>query len=167
MLRYFNPVGADSSGLIGESPNDIPNNLMPYVSQVAVGKLKELSVFGNDYNTVDGTGVRDYIHVVDLAKGHVAALKKLTNGCTAINLGTGKGVSVLQMVTAFEKASDQKIPYKIVERRPGDVAEVYADCNKAKEILDWTAEKTIEEMCASAWTWQRMNPNGYSVPPSN
>ena len=163
LLRYFNPIGAHQSGRIGEDPNGIPNNLMPYITQVAVGKLKELSVFGNDYPTIDGTGVRDYIHVVDLAKGHLKALEKImsTNGVNAYNLGTGKGYSVLEMVAAFEKASGKKVPYKIVERRPGDVASCYADPTKAREELGWVAEKGIEEMCADAWRWQENNPNGY------
>lgn len=164
LLRYFNPVGAHESGLIGEDPNDIPNNLMPYVSQVAIGKLKELSVFGGDYPTPDGTGVRDYIHVVDLAKGHVKALEKLqgSQGLITVNLGTGHGYSVLDMVKAFEKASQKPVPYKIVSRRPGDVAQCYADPSFAYETIGWKAEFDIEKMCVDAWRWQSNNPNGYS-----
>lgn len=164
ILRYFNPIGAHKSGLIGEDPKDIPNNLMPYISQVAVGRLPELSVFGNDYNTPDGTGVRDYIHVVDLAKGHVKAVEwTLKNtGCDAVNLGTGRGCSVLELVTAFERVTGVKIPYKIVGRRPGDVAIVYADVSKAKRVLGWQAEFTIEDMCADTWRWQKNNPLGYA-----
>ena len=164
ILRYFNPVGAHSSGLLGEDPNDIPNNLMPYVSQVAVGKLKELSVFGNDYNTPDGTGVRDYIHVVDLANGHLKALDKLDTNCGLVtyNLGTGNGYSVLDMVNAFSEASGREVAYKIVDRRPGDVAMCYADPKKANEELGWKAKYGIKEMCEDAWRWQSNNPNGYS-----
>ncbi|WP_044749170.1 UDP-glucose 4-epimerase GalE [Bacillus alveayuensis] len=163
LLRYFNPIGAHPSGRIGEDPNGIPNNLMPYITQVAVGKLKELRVFGNDYPTVDGTGVRDYIHVVDLAVGHLKALEKImkTAGVDAYNLGTGRGYSVLEIVSAFEKVTGVKIPYKIVERRPGDVAICYADPTKAKEELGWVAERGIEDMCRDAWRWQSNNPNGY------
>lgn len=163
LLRYFNPVGAHKSGQIGEDPNEIPNNLMPYVSQVAVGKLKELAIFGDDYPTHDGTGVRDYIHVVDLAIGHLKALKKLNSnpGLAVYNLGTGKGSSVLDMVKAFEKASGKKIPYKIAPRRPGDIAECYADPSKAEKELHWTATRGIEEMCEDTWRWQSKNPNGY------
>jgi UDP-glucose 4-epimerase len=163
LLRYFNPIGAHPSGRIGEDPNGIPNNLMPYITQVAVGKLKELRVFGNDYPTVDGTGVRDYIHVVDLAIGHVKALEKVMNttGVEAYNLGTGRGYSVLELVSAFEKVTGIKIPYKIVDRRPGDVAICYADPTKAKEELGWVATRGIEEMCRDAWRWQSNNPNGY------
>ena len=163
LLRYFNPIGAHKSGLIGENPNGIPNNLMPYISQVAVGKLKELSVFGNDYDTKDGTGVRDYIHVVDLAKGHVKAIEfaEKNNGVEIFNLGTGVGYSVLDIVEAFKKANNVDVPYKIVERRPGDVAECYADSSKAKELLGWTAEKTLEDMCMDTWNWQVNNPEGY------
>lgn len=163
LLRYFNPIGAHPSGRIGEDPNGIPNNLMPYITQVAVGKLKELRVFGNDYPTVDGTGVRDYIHVVDLAIGHVKALEKVMNttGVEAYNLGTGRGYSVLELVSAFEKVTGIKIPYKIVDRRPGDVAISYADPTKAKEELGWVATRGIEEMCRDAWRWQSNNPNGY------
>ena len=163
ILRYFNPVGAHSSGLIGEDPNDIPNNLMPYVSQVAVGKLEQLSVFGNDYNTPDGTGVRDYIHVVDLANGHLKALDKLDTNCGLVtyNLGTGNGYSVLDMVNAFSEASGRDVAYKIVDRRPGDVAMCYADPTKANEELGWEAKYGIKEMCEDAWRWQSNNPNGY------
>lgn len=156
ILRYFNPIGAHNSGLIGEEPQGIPNNLMPYVVRVASGELKELSVFGNDYNTPDGTGVRDYIHVVDLAKGHVKALDKLEKegqGLYIYNLGTGKGTSVLDMVKAFEKATGEKVAYKIVPRRPGDIAECYADATKAKEELGWEATKTIEDMCQDSWNY--------------
>jgi UDP-glucose 4-epimerase len=163
LLRYFNPIGAHPSGCIGEDPNGIPNNLMPYITQVAVGKLKELRVFGNNYPTVDGTGVRDYIHVVDLAIGHVKALEKVMNttGVEAYNLGTGRGYSVLELVSAFEEVTGIKIPYKIVGRRPGDVAISYADPTKAKEELGWVATRGIEEMCRDAWRWQSNNPNGY------
>ncbi|MRC27819.1 NAD-dependent epimerase/dehydratase family protein, partial [Bacillus thuringiensis] len=154
---------AHESGRIGEDPNGIPNNLMPYVTQVAVGKLKELSVFGNDYPTKDGTGVRDYIHVVDLANGHVKALEKVlsTTGVDAYNLGTGMGYSVLEMVEAFEKVSGKKVPYKITERRPGDVAVCFADASKAKRELGWEATRGLEEMCADSWKWQSNNKNGY------
>jgi UDP-glucose 4-epimerase len=164
LLRYFNPIGAHESGRIGEDPNGIPNNLMPYITQVAVGKLKQLNVFGSDYPTVDGTGVRDYIHVVDLAKGHLKALEKVMNttGVEAYNLGTGKGYSVLEMVKAFESASGKNVPYQISERRPGDIAECYADPTKAKTELSWEAEKGIEEMCKDSWRWQSENPHGYS-----
>ncbi len=163
LLRYFNPVGAHPSGQIGEDPNDIPNNLMPFVSQVAVGKLPELSVFGSDYPTPDGTGVRDYIHVVDLAKGHIRALKKLETspGLLTVNLGTGRGYSVLEMVEAFEKASGKRVPYTIVDRRPGDIAACYADPSLARKELGWSAELGIDEMCRDAWRWQSQNPNGY------
>jgi UDP-glucose 4-epimerase len=163
LLRYFNPIGAHESGMIGEDPNGIPNNLMPYITQVAVGKLKDLQVFGNDYPTVDGTGVRDYIHVVDLANGHLKALEKVmsSNGVEAYNLGTGTGYSVLEMVSAFEKVSGVIIPYRIVDRRPGDVAVCYADPTKAIKELGWIAERGIEEMCRDSWRWQKMNPNGY------
>ncbi|TPV38808.1 UDP-glucose 4-epimerase GalE [Bacillus dicomae] len=165
LLRYFNPFGAHKSGRIGEDPHGIPNNLMPYVTQVAVGKLKELNIFGNDYPTKDGTGVRDYIHVVDLAKGHVKALEKVleTNGIEAYNLGTGKGYSVLEMVKAFEKVSGKKIPYKVIGRRPGDVAICFADVSKAKKELGWEAEYGLEEMCADSWRWQVNNKNGYQM----
>lgn len=167
LLRYFNPIGAHESGLIGEDPNGIPNNLMPYITQVAVGKLKELSVFGNNYPTTDGTGVRDYIHVVDLAKGHLKAVEKVkeTKGIGAYNLGTGKGYSVLEVIQAFQHASQTTVSYKIVEPRPGDVASCFADPTKAKMELNWEAEKGIEEMCADAWRWQRQNPNGYEEDP--
>jgi UDP-glucose 4-epimerase len=163
LLRYFNPIGAHMSGLIGEDPNGIPNNLMPYITQVAVGKLNELKVFGNDYPTVDGTGVRDYIHVVDLSKGHLKALEKVkvSKGVEAYNLGTGSGYSVLELVSAFEKVSGIQIPYQIVDRRPGDIAVCYADPSKAKEKLGWVAEKGIEDMCRDSWRWQKNNPNGY------
>jgi UDP-glucose 4-epimerase len=166
LLRYFNPVGAHESGLIGEDPAGIPNNLLPYVAQVAVGKLQQLAVFGDDYNTLDGTGVRDYIHVVDLALGHVAALKGLDNagtGCRAYNLGTGRGCSVLQMVSAFEAASGRKVPYKISPRRPGDIASCYSDASKAKSELGWEAKFGLERMMQDAWRWQEKNPNGYDV----
>ncbi|MCL1124921.1 UDP-glucose 4-epimerase GalE [Shewanella surugensis] len=163
-LRYFNPVGAHSSGLIGEDPNDIPNNLIPFISQVAVGKRDTLSVFGNDYNTHDGTGVRDYIHVVDLAMGHLKALDKLDTlpGLLTYNLGTGQGYSVLDMVQAFEQASDQKINYQIVARRTGDIAACYADPKKALTELNWQATHTLQDMMTSSWQWQSSNPNGYS-----
>ena len=162
-LRYFNPIGAHESGMIGEAPNGIPNNLMPYITQVAVGKLQELSVFGNDYDTHDGTGVRDYIHVVDLAKGHVLALKhNLENkGVAVFNLGTGIGYSVLDMVKAFENVNGVKIPYTVKDRRPGDVATCYADASKANDILGWKAEKTLQDMMRDSWRWQSSNPNGY------
>lgn len=165
LLRYFNPIGAHESGRIGEDPSGIPNNLMPYITQVAVGKLKELQVFGNDYPTVDGSGVRDYIHVVDLALGHLKALERVLSaqGVDAFNLGTGTGYSVLEIVAAFEKAAGVNIPYKIVERRPGDVAVCYADPSKAKNELGWTAEKGIEDMCKDSWRWQEKNPNGYET----
>lgn len=163
LLRYFNPVGAHESGRIGEDPNDIPNNLMPYITQVAVGKLDELSVFGDDYPTHDGTGVRDYIHVVDLAIGHLKALEKLqTNpGVVTYNLGTGQGYSVLDVVNAFEKASGQDVPYKITDRRPGDIASCYADPGKAEKELGWKAKRDIVDMCKDAWRWQSQNPEGY------
>jgi UDP-glucose 4-epimerase len=163
ILRYFNPVGSHKSGRIGESPNDIPNNLMPYIAQVAVGRLSMLSVFGSDYPTPDGTGVRDYIHVVDLAIGHLFALKKLeTNpGVVTYNLGTGRGYSVLEMVKAFEQASGKKVAYKIIGRRPGDIAACYADPSKAKKELGWSADRDINEMCEDVWRWQSSNPNGY------
>ena len=163
ILRYFNPIGAHESGLIGEDPKGIPNNLLPYVAQVAVGKRPMLSVFGNDYPTHDGTGVRDYIHVVDLARGHIKAIEKLcTNpGLVTYNLGTGNGYSVLDIVKAFEKASGATVPYKIVDRRPGDVAECYANPDKAREELGWVAEYGIEKMCSDSWRWQTQNPNGY------
>lgn len=165
LLRYFNPIGAHKSGLIGEDPKGIPNNLVPYVAQVAIGKLRCLGVFGNDYDTPDGTGVRDYIHVVDLAKGHVAAIKKVEEtepGVLIYNLGTGKGYSVLDVVHAFEKACGKEIPYEIKPRRAGDIATCYADPTKAKNELGWVAQYGIEEMCEDSWRWQTMNPNGYA-----
>lgn len=163
LLRYFNPIGAHQSGLIGEDPNGVPNNLMPYITQVALGKLDYLNVFGNDYDTPDGTGVRDYIHVVDLARGHVHALKAIEENCglEIFNLGTGKGTSVLELVHAFEKVIGVEVPYKFVERRPGDIATCYADASKAKEKLGWVAKYDIEDMCRDAWRWQKRNPNGY------
>ena len=163
LLRYFNPIGAHPSGLIGEDPNGIPNNLVPYIAKVAVGKLEKVHVFGNDYPTPDGTGVRDYIHVVDLARGHVAAVKKLAEkpGLFICNLGTGHGYSVLDVIHAFEKACGKKLPYVIDPRRPGDIAECYADPTKAKNELGWVAEYGIEEMCADSWNWQKNNPDGY------
>ena len=163
LLRYFNPIGAHESGLIGEDPNGIPNNLVPYIAQVAVGKLEKLHVYGNDYPTPDGTGVRDYIHVVDLAQGHVAALKKLESGCGLfiVNLGTGKGCSVFDVLHAYEKACGKTLPYVIDPRRAGDIAEFYADPKKALEEMGWSAKLGIDEMCASSWKWQSMNPNGY------
>ncbi len=162
LLRYFNPVGAHESGLIGEDPKGIPNNLTPYIAQVASGKLKEINVFGNDYDTPDGTGVRDYIHVVDLALGHVKAIEKINEaGVHIYNLGTGNGYSVLEVIKAFEKACGKKLPYKICPRRPGDIAACYAKVDKAKRELDWVAERGIDEMCASLWKWQTMNPDGY------
>lgn len=159
LLRYFNPIGAHESGLIGEDPQGIPNNLMPYISQVAIGRLKELNVYGNDYPTVDGTGVRDYIHVVDLAKGHVKALKYLDShkGIAIHNLGTGKGTSVLELVHTFERVNQIKVPYKITGRRAGDIAECYAGVEKAKNELGWMAEKTVEDMCRDTWRWQNFN----------
>ncbi|WP_201554228.1 UDP-glucose 4-epimerase GalE [Psychrobacter sp. 72-O-c] len=167
-LRYFNPVGAHPSGQIGEDPNDIPNNLMPYISQVAVGKLAKLNIFGNDYPTVDGTGVRDFIHVTDLAAGHVAALNYLEDQTSAvgflpINLGTGKGSSVLELVTAFTKVSGQKIPYQFTDRRAGDIASCYASADKAQSLLGWQAKLSIADMCEDTWRWQSMNPNGYKA----
>ncbi|HEL1581447.1 TPA: UDP-glucose 4-epimerase GalE [Streptococcus suis] len=163
LLRYFNPIGAHESGLIGEDPAGIPNNLMPFIAQVAVGKREELSVFGNDYDTIDGTGVRDYIHVIDLALGHIKALEKIstTAGVHTYNLGSGQGTSVLELVQAFEKVNGVPVPYKIVDRRPGDVATCYANADKALEELDWKTEKTIEDMCRDTWNWQSKNPNGY------
>ena len=163
LLRYFNPIGAHPSGRIGEDPNGIPNNLLPYITQVAIGKLPQLGVFGNDYPTHDGTGVRDYIHVVDLAKGHVKAIEYANEhkGTEVFNLGTGTGYSVLDIVNAFEKANNLKIPYVIKPRRSGDVAEMYADPKKAKEILGWTAEKNLVDMCQDSWRWQSNNPKGY------
>jgi UDP-glucose 4-epimerase len=163
LLRYFNPVGAHKSGKIGENPGGIPNNLMPYISQVAVGRLKELTVFGNDYPTPDGTGVRDYIHVMDLATGHLSALEKLRErpGIVVYNLGTGRGYSVLEMVKAFESASGRKIPYRISSRRPGDIAICYADPSRAERELGWSSVKGLGEMCADTWRWQMNNPAGY------
>ncbi len=163
LLRYFNPVGAHPSGRIGENPSGIPNNLMPYITQVAVGRLPQLNVFGDDYDTPDGTGVRDYIHVCDLAEGHVKALEYALEhtGTEVFNLGTGHGVSVLELVHAFEKASGVKIPYRIAPRRAGDLASVYADCSKAERVLGWKATRTVEDMCADSWRWQKNNPNGY------
>ena len=163
LLRYFNPIGAHASGLIGEDPKGIPNNLLPYVAQVAIGKLPQINVFGNDYDTPDGTGVRDYIHVVDLARGHVKALQKL-NGKTGVfiyNLGTGNGYSVLEVIHAFEKACGKKLPYEIKGRRAGDIAACYANCDKAEKELGWTAEYGIDDMCADSWRWQSENPDGY------
>lgn len=163
LLRYFNPVGAHASGLIGEDPNGIPNNLMPYVSQVAVGKLKELQVFGGDYPTPDGTGVRDYIHVVDLAAGHVAAVERMDGhpGVSCLNLGTGRGYSVLEVARAFEVASAREVPYRIVARRPGDVAACWADASLAYKVLGWTPRFDLDAMCRDAWRWQSQNPDGY------
>ncbi|PIA35793.1 hypothetical protein AQUCO_03500273v1 [Aquilegia coerulea] len=169
LLRYFNPVGAHESGQIGEDPKGIPNNLMPYIQQVAVGRRLELNVYGHDYPTSDGTAVRDYIHVMDLADGHIAAVRKLftsdTIGCTAYNLGTGRGTSVLQMVTAFEKASGKKIPIKLCPRRPGDATEVYASTEKAEKELGWKAKYGVEEMCRDQWKWASTNPMGYESKP--
>ena len=163
LLRYFNPIGAHESGLIGEDPKGIPNNLVPYIAQVAVGKLEKLGVFGDDYDTPDGTGVRDYIHVVDLAKGHVKALQKIDEKCgfKIYNLGTGKGYSVLDIVKNFEAATGMKVPYVIKDRRPGDIATCYCDPGKAAKELDWKAENGIKEMCEDSWRWQKKNPNGY------
>ena len=164
LLRYFNPIGAHETGLIGEDPKGIPNNLLPYVAQVAIGKLKFVGVFGNDYDTPDGTGVRDYIHVVDLAKGHVKALDKIKEkaGCKVYNLGTGKGYSVLDVIHAFSKACGHDIPYEIKPRRAGDIATCYSKCDLAREELGWQAEYDLDAMCASSWKWQTMNPNGYN-----
>ena len=164
LLRYFNPIGAHPSGRIGENPNGIPNNLMPYITQVAVGKRPELGVFGNDYDTPDGTGVRDYIHVVDLAKGHLATLDGIEgkHGAQVWNLGTGKGYSVLEVVKTFEAVNGVEIPYEIKPRRAGDVEAIYASADKAKEELGWVAEKGLEEMCRDSWRWQSGNPNGYA-----
>ena len=163
LLRYFNPIGAHISGMIGENPKGIPNNLVPYITQVAVGKLEKLGVFGNDYDTHDGTGVRDYIHVVDLAKGHVKAIEKLAQkkGVLTYNLGTGNGYSVLDIVKAFEKACGKEIPYEIKPRRAGDIATCYADPSLAREELGWVAEKNLDDMCADSWRWQKNNPEGY------
>ena len=164
LLRYFNPVGAHESGRIGEDPSGIPNNLMPFIAQTAVGKREKLSIFGNDYDTHDGTGVRDYIHVVDLAEGHLKALEKLPDikGVLTVNLGTGQGYSVLDMVKAFEKASGKKVPYVFAPRRNGDIAKCYADPAYAKKVLGWEAKRGIEEMCEDTWRWQSQNPNGYT-----
>ena len=165
LLRYFNPIGAHESGLIGEDPNGIPNNLVPYIAQVAVGKLEKLHVFGGDYPTPDGTGVRDYIHVVDLARGHVAAIEKVSQNCGLFvcNLGTGKGYSVLDILHAYEKACGKELPYVMDPRRPGDIAACYADPQKAWDEMGWKAQYGIEEMCASSWKWQSQNPNGYKA----
>lgn len=165
LLRYFNPIGAHESGLIGENPNGIPNNLMPYITQVAVGKLKQLTIFGDSYDTPDGTGVRDYIHVMDLAEGHLAALHfaKGHAGCEIFNLGTGKGVSVLEMVTTFSSVNGVDVPYIIGERRAGDLATVYADPTKAEQVLGWHAKRTVADMCRDSWNWQKNNPNGYDA----
>jgi UDP-glucose 4-epimerase len=164
LLRYFNPVGADPSGRIGEDPNGIPNNLVPYISQVAVGRLQSLNVYGGDWPTRDGTGVRDYIHVVDVAQGHLKALERLTRGpgIVTCNLGTGTGHTVLEMIRAFEQASGRKVPYRIVDRRPGDIAEAWADPTLARKELGWTATRDLATMCADAWRWQSMNPTGYA-----
>ena len=161
ILRYFNPIGAHHSGLIGEDPNGIPNNLLPYIAQVAVGKLENVNIFGNDYDTPDGTGVRDYIHVIDLAQGHLAALQHIKPGVEVYNLGTGNGTSVLELVSAFRKASGKKIPHQILPRRPGDVASCYASVEKANKELGWFAKKSIDEACADSWRWQSQNHNGY------
>jgi UDP-glucose 4-epimerase len=163
LLRYFNPIGAHKSGRIGENPNGIPNNLMPYITQVAIGKREKLNVFGNDYNTSDGTGVRDYIHVVDLAKAHVSALKAIDKNCglEIYNVGTGRGYSVLEVVKAFEKANDLKVAYEIKERRPGDIDEYYSNPQKIEKELGWKAENDLEDMCRDSWNWQKNNPNGY------
>jgi len=164
LLRYFNPIGAHEYGLLGEDPSGIPNNLMPFISQVAIGRREQLSIFGGDYPTQDGTCRRDYLHVMDLAEGHVSALNVLeTPGCEAINLGTGNAVSVLEMVKAFEQENDIAIAYEIVDRRAGDLAEFWADASKAKELLGWEAKRTLEQMMADTWRWQSDNPNGYSV----
>ena len=162
ILRYFNPIGAHESGQIGEDPNGIPNNLLPYVAQVAVGKLQSVGVFGDDYDTPDGTGVRDYIHVVDLARGHVAALQHMKAGASIYNLGTGSGTSVLEIIKAFSKACGRNLPYDIKPRRAGDIAACYADCSKAERELGWRAELSIEQACADSWRWQSQNPNGFS-----
>ena len=163
LLRYFNPIGAHESGLIGENPNGIPNNLMPFITQVAVGKREKLSIFGDDYDTPDGTGVRDYIHVLDLAQGHLDALKyaETHTGCDVFNLGTGNGSSVMEMVTTFSEVNDVPVPYVIAPRRPGDLATVYADPKKAKDVLGWEAKRDLKDMCRDSWNWQKNNPNGY------
>ncbi|XP_035230025.1 UDP-glucose 4-epimerase-like isoform X2 [Stegodyphus dumicola] len=167
MLRYFNPVGAHESGIIGEDPQGIPNNLMPYIAQVAVGRLKELKVYGNDYKTVDGTGVRDYIHVMDLAEGHVAAVKELLTknfcGCKVYNLGTGEGYSVLQIIKAFEEVCGFKLPYKIIGRREGDVDSIYADVSLAEKCLGWKSKRSLKQMCEDTWCWQSNNPMGFNT----
>jgi UDP-glucose 4-epimerase len=164
LLRYFNPVGAHESGLIGEDPNGVPNNLMPFISQVAVGRREALSVWGDDYPTPDGTGVRDYIHVVDLARGHLAALAHMpASGVLTVNLGTGRGYSVLEMVRAFERASSRPVPYRIAARRPGDIATCYADPSLAAERLGWRAQYDLDRMCADTWRWQSMNPQGFGA----
>jgi UDP-glucose 4-epimerase len=167
ILRYFNPIGAHPSGQIGEDPNGIPNNLLPYVARVAAGQLDKLKVFGNDYNTHDGTGVRDYIHVVDLAQAHIAALEKLMNSskliCEKYNLGTGQGYSVIDVVKAFENVSGKEVPYEITARRPGDVDKTFANPSKVDESLDWVAQRGLEEMCRDMWNWQQQNPKGYST----
>lgn len=162
ILRYFNPIGAHKSGLIGEDPRGIPNNLLPYISQTAVGIRDHVNIFGNDYDTPDGTGIRDYIHVVDLAKGHVAAMKHAANGVSIYNLGTGKGTSVLEIINAFKKASGRDIPYKITDRRPGDIGKCYASADKARIELDWSAKESIETACRDSWRWQSQNPNGFT-----
>lgn len=166
LLRYFNPVGAHESGLIGEAPQGTPNNLMPYVAQVAVGQRDKLHVFGNDYDTPDGTGVRDYIHVVDLAEGHVGAVRRMLDGADSltVNLGTGRGNSVLEVIDAYERASGRPIPYEVVPRRPGDVAACYADPSLAQRLLGWQAQRNLAAMCADSWRWQSMNPNGFAPP---
>ena len=163
LLRYFNPIGAHESGLIGENPNGIPNNLMPYITQVAIGRREKLTVFGNDYDTPDGTGVRDYIHVVDLAEGHLCAIQyaETHTGCEIFNLGTGHGVSVLEMVHTFSAVNSVPVPYVIGPRRAGDLATVYADPSKAKQVLGWEAKKTLADMCRDSWNWQSKNPTGY------
>jgi len=161
ILRYFNPIGAHSSGLIGEDPNGIPNNLLPYIAQVAVGKLDKVNIYGNDYNTPDGTGVRDYIHVVDLAQGHLAAIQHIKPGVNIYNLGTGNGTSVIELINAFSKAAGKEIPYQFSPRRPGDVASCYSSAEKAEEELGWKALKSINDACADSWRWQSQNPNGY------
>jgi UDP-glucose 4-epimerase len=167
ILRYFNPIGAHPSGRIGEDPQGIPNNLMPFIAQVCVGRREKLAVFGDDYDTKDGTGVRDYIHVVDLAKGHVAALDKLYGdddvGCEAVNLGTGHGVSVLELVEGMAKATGKPVPYTMAPRRPGDVAEMYADAGRAESFLNWKATLGVDDMCRDTWNWQSNNPYGYQV----